>query len=337
MGWEERNGRSYYYRKVRTPDGVRSEYVGCGSYASLLADSDWVLSTRREQERRARHRAASSFIEQLRAFDRLASLTRTLVEAHLTLEGFRLHKRQWRRRRRPLPPLAPSAMSSSSTAPTLPKGPIGVVSTVGRGSSLNTIVTANSEMSRPQADALSDLLTRCSADNPDPEDVKALQDWVARNDAWQPAEDLARSVWWASIRHYQNATAEIMTVAGLEQLRRRMGIDEADPVEGLLITQIVTAWAMLQAEQRNLERVTSGSYSLGEAEAVDKRVQRMHGRWIRAVESLEKVRALRSRYPSSTPSGAERAYQDGACRASALPAYRGDSVPRPEDVDIVQG
>lgn len=50
---------------------------------------------------------------------------------------------------------------------------------------------------------------------------------------------------------------------------------------------------MLQTENSNLARVTTGSYSLSEAEACDKRVTRASNRFARATESLEKIRALR--------------------------------------------
>jgi hypothetical protein len=40
MGWEQRRGRSYYYRKVRVRGRVRSKYVGSGIVAQLCAGDD---------------------------------------------------------------------------------------------------------------------------------------------------------------------------------------------------------------------------------------------------------------------------------------------------------
>ena len=80
---------------------------------------------------------------------------------------------------------------------------------------------------------------------------------------------------------------------GVKDLMKRMGYDDADVVEQLLILQTGTAWLVLQRTEKSLQKVTTGSYSLREAESCDKRVARASGRFHRAVESLEKVRALR--------------------------------------------
>ena len=40
MGWEDRNGRSYYYRKERTGGRVRSVYVGNSQMAHGLVMLD---------------------------------------------------------------------------------------------------------------------------------------------------------------------------------------------------------------------------------------------------------------------------------------------------------
>jgi hypothetical protein len=42
MGWEERNGKSYYNRKERDGYGVRSVYVGWGDTAQLIAQLDGI-------------------------------------------------------------------------------------------------------------------------------------------------------------------------------------------------------------------------------------------------------------------------------------------------------
>jgi len=40
MGWEQRRGRSYYYRNLREGGRVRSEYIGGGTLAELCAEHD---------------------------------------------------------------------------------------------------------------------------------------------------------------------------------------------------------------------------------------------------------------------------------------------------------
>ena len=116
---------------------------------------------------------------------------------------------------------------------------------------------------------------------------------MARDGVMVRAEELARAVQLQAVASYENTFVEEAVLAGVADLLERMGYAEADAVEALLIMQVATAWLVLQGEQKRLESVTSGSYSLREADALDRRVSRAHSRWIRATESLEKVRALR--------------------------------------------
>jgi len=65
MGWEERRGRKYFYRKRRNGGRVVSEYLGAGPDA----------------------------------VDQACHLIRTLVDAVLLLNGYHTHKGQWRKKR----------------------------------------------------------------------------------------------------------------------------------------------------------------------------------------------------------------------------------------------
>ena len=97
MGWETRDrGGSYYYRKEREGERVRSVYVGGGHVAALAAQLDKAerkkKAARRARERRGL-RAAGAEDD---AFDALAELVGGVTAAHLLAEGFHTHKRQWR-------------------------------------------------------------------------------------------------------------------------------------------------------------------------------------------------------------------------------------------------
>src|SRR4051794_38487830 len=100
MGWKVRQGVRYYYRSVREGDRVRTEYVGTGEAAELIAEADRLDALERK-------RAAEAWRDCRRtadAADRAAALAcgRSGVLARLALEaaGFRRHKRgQWRKAR----------------------------------------------------------------------------------------------------------------------------------------------------------------------------------------------------------------------------------------------
>jgi hypothetical protein len=99
MAFEERNGRLYYYRKVREDGRVRSEYVGSGEAASLWAAMTELDRADRESERavrradqereRAEEREVSDWFERIEA----------VADAAMFAAGFHRHKGQWRRRR----------------------------------------------------------------------------------------------------------------------------------------------------------------------------------------------------------------------------------------------
>jgi hypothetical protein len=103
MGWEERRGHIYYYRKERQGRRVISNYCGRGELATLFAEVDLLDRQRRKQNAMERQIARNEFAD-------LATdppeLTRLLVEARaavaaaLSAAGYHQHKRgEWRKRR----------------------------------------------------------------------------------------------------------------------------------------------------------------------------------------------------------------------------------------------
>ncbi len=99
MGWEERSGRLYYYRKQRSGQAVVSEYFGTGSAADLIATMDGMEREERRSERTRwteQQASQTELDDQATAFD---STVRTVLCAALLTDGFRPHKGQWRKMR----------------------------------------------------------------------------------------------------------------------------------------------------------------------------------------------------------------------------------------------
>jgi hypothetical protein len=90
----------YYYRSVRDGRRVRSQYIGTGEAAVLIAQLEAIERERRETNRQT-ERAERQAVDKLEArfagwFDRVEALAR---EA-LTAAGYHQHKRgEWRKRR----------------------------------------------------------------------------------------------------------------------------------------------------------------------------------------------------------------------------------------------
>jgi len=99
MGWEERRNKKYYYRKRRIGDRVMSTYVGAGPVAEAAAALDESNRLAREEAReqfrqeRERQRAIDQEV------DRVCLLTRHLIYAALLLNGYSMHRGEWRKRR----------------------------------------------------------------------------------------------------------------------------------------------------------------------------------------------------------------------------------------------
>jgi hypothetical protein len=99
MGWEERRGRSYYYRKERVGDRVRSVYVGGGATASFLARFDTLDRMEAQANRAAEATAIRDMAAPDEELDALGEVIRQITAARLLADGFHRHKRQWRRKR----------------------------------------------------------------------------------------------------------------------------------------------------------------------------------------------------------------------------------------------
>lgn len=99
MGWEQRNGRSYYYRKRRHGDRVVSEYVGSGTLAAICAQTDAASRQEQENERKARQQEREEEARVDTAIAEAEATLKTLTECSLFAAGFHKHKGQWRKRR----------------------------------------------------------------------------------------------------------------------------------------------------------------------------------------------------------------------------------------------
>ena len=99
MGWEQRNGQRYYYRKKREGGRVVSQYMGAGEMTNLffIFDRDDYLEKRWNQAQ------WKMLKDETEKFDKdqkkLFQLTRQVLRACLLVKGYHPHKGQWRKKR----------------------------------------------------------------------------------------------------------------------------------------------------------------------------------------------------------------------------------------------
>ena len=103
MGWEERGGKRYYYRKHRVGSRVVSEYIGGGEVGELADDLDRAERQKKANDKR---KERLMFEEIRRKFDTIDELLdpvemniRDITGAYLLVQGYHTHKGQWRRMR----------------------------------------------------------------------------------------------------------------------------------------------------------------------------------------------------------------------------------------------
>lgn len=77
------------------------------------------------------------------------------------------------------------------------------------------------------------------------------------------------------------------------QLRAELGYNEATPLERLLIDHVVTCWLRQQdTELRYTRMMTNGDTTLAQGDYWERRLSGAQRRYLRAVETLAKVRRL---------------------------------------------
>lgn len=99
MGWEQRRGRSYYYRKVREGGRIRSQYMGSGTVAQLSAELDGCERQEREQKRCEQRKMRDEERQIDRQLTDAETKITTITNATLRAAGYHQHKGQWRKRR----------------------------------------------------------------------------------------------------------------------------------------------------------------------------------------------------------------------------------------------
>ena len=100
MGWEERNGKRYYYRKRRIGNRVVSEYVGGGEIGDLVAELDAIERRERRAERAACLEERNHDLEIARGIDAVGDRVLALTRAVLLANGYHTHKGQWKKIRK---------------------------------------------------------------------------------------------------------------------------------------------------------------------------------------------------------------------------------------------
>jgi len=145
-----------------------------------------------------------------------------------------------------------------------------------------------------------ELITNTNKENPKEKDILALRAAMERSpEIWKNTFDLAHLVSDDLIKEMpMSPTIEEGLKVGWNELRQSLGSKEASALECLLIDQVVLCWLRLHWAEGRLTHSRDSS-SLSKLTAFEeKRLSAAQGRFLRACESLARVRKIIQRTPS---------------------------------------
>ena len=138
------------------------------------------------------------------------------------------------------------------------------------------------------------LLAAVNVEKPKPGAVKAYRQWLADNpEAWRMAGDMARLAQDKMIDTFRAAPIIKEGVhVGMAVLRKDLGYGTAPMLEQLLIDQIVVCWLQMYLTQQAYTGNMAGSLTLTQGDYWERRLTTTQGRYLRAMETLARVRRL---------------------------------------------
>jgi hypothetical protein len=149
-------------------------------------------------------------------------------------------------------------------------------------------------------DEIAELRKRMDrAKNPDPKDVEHLRQLVVRTPGFLSASSTTQSIRHQFIEKISHGVSRAVMLAEVDVLKKQLGYDTAPPLEQLLIDHILTVrLRLIHAELNYNERVVNQSITFKDGEYWDNLLSSNQARFLRAIETLAKVRRLARNTPA---------------------------------------
>ena len=138
------------------------------------------------------------------------------------------------------------------------------------------------------------LVHKTNVEHPKPKDVQALRKMLMETpNLWRAMGDLAKlSMQVALAGSWLKPDRRISIETGMDDLKKNFGYKDAPGVEKLLIDQILVCWVLLQTSQIKYAVEQQPGTALPEADYWERRVTAANLRFLRACETLARVRKL---------------------------------------------
>jgi len=149
-------------------------------------------------------------------------------------------------------------------------------------------------------DELLKLIGRCYKENPDKKDLQELREYLEEShNFFRAVIDLAKVVQDKLIENIiQQPAGQVGVEAQINNIRIEMAYEESSVLECLLIDNIINCWLRLQwVEMQLTGLVNTEQVSLRVVEYWEKRLSASQRRYLRACETLARVRKLTRNTP----------------------------------------
>ena len=153
---------------------------------------------------------------------------------------------------------------------------------------------AKSPLNKAEIRKFKALVHKTNVEHPKPKDMQALRKMLTETpNLWRAMGDLAKlSLKVALAGKWLNPSICVSIESGIDDLKKEFGYKDAQPIEKLLIDQIIVSWVWLQRSQMEYGAVCNESTSLSEVGYWEHRVAAAEDRFLRVCTALARLRKL---------------------------------------------
>lgn len=138
------------------------------------------------------------------------------------------------------------------------------------------------------------LLKTVNTEKPKEKDRQAFREYLSKNpDAWKVIGDVAVQTREQLLRSIENAGLIETTKHGIWELERQFNYADSPVIERLLIENILNCWVHYHMVEYRYTAIMAGSVTAGEGLYWEKRLSTAQRRYLRAIETLAKVRRMK--------------------------------------------
>jgi len=163
------------------------------------------------------------------------------------------------------------------------------------------VVETEDHLTSAEIEEAQEILRRTNTENPSEEDVAALRRLLSHiPDLWRAGGELAE---YARLKLIQSISTRPLVQefvkAGSKHICRSLGYDDAPEIERLLIDQVVLCWLRLNLLEVQYTAVRNQqTMTIDQANFLEKRLDYAQRRYLRACETLARVRKIARRTPA---------------------------------------